>query len=84
MHLHVHCRLFMKVKIQKQFKCQLPDECMDKTWSVHTQRNITHLQTEDEILPFATTRVYPEGIMVSEISQTEKGRYRIISFICGI
>ena len=43
MHLHIHCRSFMKVQIQKQFKCQLPDECMEKMWYIHTQRNIDHL-----------------------------------------
>jgi len=51
---------------------------------VHTHSGIAHLQTENEILPFATTWVYPEGITLSEISQTEKGKYRIISFMCGI
>jgi len=37
-----------------------------------------------EILPFATAWTDPEGIMLSEISQTEKGKYCIISLICGI
>ena len=37
-----------------------------------------------EILLFATTWMNLEGIMLSEISQTEKGKYCIISLICGI
>ena len=37
-----------------------------------------------EILPFATTWMDFEGIMLSEISQTEKGKYLMISLICGI
>ena len=81
MHLHVHCRLFMKVKIQKQFKCQLPDECMDKTWSVHTQRNITHLQTEDEILPFATTRMNLLDIMLNKISHRKTNTVWSLSYM---
>ena len=32
-------------------------------------------------LPFATAWVDPEGIMLSEINQTEKGKYYIISLI---
>ena len=36
------------------------------------------------ILPFATTWMDLEGIMLSEISQTEKDRYCMISLICGI
>ena len=36
------------------------------------------------ILLFATTWIELEGIMLSEISQTEKDKYLMISFICGI
>ena len=38
----------------------------------------------DAILPFATTWMGLEGIMLSEISQTEKDKYLMISLICGI
>ena len=37
-----------------------------------------------EILPFASAWTDPEGIMLSEIRQTEKGKYCIISLVCGI
>ena len=37
-----------------------------------------------EILPFAKTCMGFEHIMLSEISQTEKDKYHMISFICGI
>ena len=37
-----------------------------------------------EILPFATTRMKLEGIKLSEIYQTEKDKYCMISLICGI
>ena len=37
-----------------------------------------------EILPFATTWMDLEGIMLSEISQAEKDKYCMISLICGI
>ena len=38
----------------------------------------------NKILPFATTWMDLEGIMLSEISQTEKDKHCMISFICGI
>ena len=38
----------------------------------------------DEILPFATTWMDLEIIMLSEINQTEKVENHMISFICGI
>ena len=37
-----------------------------------------------EILPLGPTWMDLEGIMLSEISQEEKDKYCIISFICGI
>ena len=37
-----------------------------------------------EILPFATTWMDLEGIVLSEISQEEKDKYQMISFMCGI
>ena len=40
---------------------------------------------DNEILPFATTTTWmdPGGIVLSEISQTEKDKYCMISLICG-
>ena len=35
------------------------------------------------ILPLATTWMNLEGIMLSEINQTEKDKYCMISLICG-
>ena len=35
-------------------------------------------------MPFATTWMDLEGIVLSEISQTEKDRYCMISLTCGI
>ena len=39
---------------------------------------------KNEILPFATTWMDLENITLSEISQTEKENYYMISLICGI
>ena len=39
---------------------------------------------KNEILPFATTWMDLERIMLNEISQTEKDKYCMISLICGI
>ena len=39
---------------------------------------------KNEILPFATTWMELEGIMLSEISQSEKDRCHIFSLICGL
>ena len=39
---------------------------------------------KNEVLPWGTPWMDLEGIMQSEISQTEKHMYHIISLICGI
>ena len=39
---------------------------------------------KDEILPFVTTWMDLESIMLSKISQTEKDKAHMISLICGM
>lgn len=39
---------------------------------------------ENEILPLATIWMDLESIMLSNVSQTEKDKYRMISLVCGI
>ena len=39
---------------------------------------------KNEIMPFVTTRMDLETIILSEVSQKEKDKYLMISFICGI
>ena len=51
------------------------------------QWNINIIQTfflNEKILPYATIWINLEGIMLSEISQTEKDKYCIESLTCGI
>ena len=37
-----------------------------------------------KVLPFVTVWMELENIMLSEISQSEKDKYHMISLICGI
>ena len=39
---------------------------------------------KERVLPFATVWMDLEKIMLSEISQSEKDKYHMISLICGI
>ena len=39
---------------------------------------------KNEIMPFAATWMDLEIAILSEVSQTEKEKYRMISLICGI
>ena len=38
----------------------------------------------NEIMPLAATWMDLEMIILSEVSQTEKDKYRVISLICGV
>ena len=39
---------------------------------------------KNKVIPFAATWTDLEVIVPSEVSQTEKGKYHVISLICGI
>ena len=49
----------------------------------HTQRNATQPKN-NEISPFAATWMDVKDIMLSEISQTEKDKYCMISLVYGL
>ena len=53
-------------------------------WYIYVPSGILLGPEKNEILPFATTWLDLEGIMLSEISQTQKGKYYMISLICGM
>ena len=73
--------LFTVVKIWKQPKCPSRDEWI-KIWYIHIY-TIEYYSAikKNEILSFATTWMDLEGIMLSEINQTVKDKYCIISFM---
>ena len=50
-------------------------------WYIQIQRNITR-PSKNENLPFAMTWIELEGIMLSEINQSEKDNYHMITLIC--
>ena len=55
-------------KVWKEPKCPSLDEWIKKMWYVYTMEYYSSIK-KNEILPFATTWMEPEGITLSEISQ---------------
>ena len=51
---------------------------------VHIYNGILLSHQKSRLLPFTTTWMAPEAVMLSEISQTEKDKYHMISLMCGI
>ena len=74
--------LFTIAKIWKQPKCPSTDEWIKKMWYTYTMEYYSAIK-KNKILPFAPMWMDLEGIMLSEISQTEKDKYCMISLICG-
>ena len=52
-------------------------------WYIYTMEYYSAIR-KGQILPFAATWMELEGIMLREISQAEKEKYQMISFICGV
>ena len=57
---------------------------MDKEDVVYIYNGILLSHKTNEILPFAAMSMDLEVIILSEISQTEKDKYCVLSLICGI
>ena len=54
-----------------------------KLWYIYTVEYYSAVKKK-ELLPFMTVWMDLESIMLSEISQSEKDKHHMISFICGI
>ena len=70
-------------KLWKQPKCLSTDEWIKKMWYTYKMEYYSAIK-KNEILPFAMTWMELESITLSEISQSEKDKYHMISFLCGI
>ena len=66
-------------KLQKETKCPSTDEWIKKMWFIYNYLAMR----KNEILPFASTLMELEDIMLSEIRQSEKDRHHMFSLICG-
>ena len=67
----------------KQPKCPSVDEWIKNMWYIYTMEYFSAIRRK-QILPFATTWMELEDIMLGEISQAEKDKYQLISLICGV
>ena len=75
--------LFTITKIRKQPKCPSVDEWIKQLWDSYTMEYYSAIKKK-KILPFATAWMGLGNIMLSEMSQSEKYKYHMISLICGI
>ena len=69
-------------KLWKEPRCPSKDEWI-KMWSMYTMEYHSAIRN-DKYPPFALMWRDLEGIMLSEISQSEKDKQYMVSFIWGI
>ena len=70
-------------KLWKEPRCPSKDEWIKKMWSMYTMEYSSAIKN-DKYPPFASRWMELEGIMLSEISQLEKDKHYMVSFIWGI
>ena len=75
--------IFTVAKTWRQPKCLLIEDWIKKMWSTCTMQYYSAVR-KDESLPFATTWMDIENIILSKVSQSEKAQNHTISHICGI
>ena len=73
---------FTIAKCWKQPKCPSVNEGIKKLWYIYTMEYYA-AERKEELLPFTTTWMELESIMISEVSQVVKNKYHVISSIEG-
>ena len=69
---------FRVAKCWKQSKCPSVNEWIKKLWYIYTMEYYTE-ERKKELLPFMTSWMELESIMLSEKSQAVKDKYYMIS-----
>ena len=70
--------LFTIAKTWKRPKCALTDEWIKKMWYIYTMGYYSAIK-KNKIMPFAAKWMDLEIIILSEVGQKEKDKYRMIS-----
>ena len=75
--------LFTIAKTWKQPKYPLMEEWIKKIRHIYTVEYYSAIK-KNETMPLASIWIDLEGVLLSEVSQTEKEKYCMTSLTCGI
>jgi hypothetical protein len=75
--------LFTIAKLWKQPRCPTTDEWVKKMWYLYIMEFYSAMR-KNEILSFAGKWMELENIILSKLSQAQKTKNRMFSFICGL
>ena len=70
--------LFTIARTWKQPKCPSTEGWIKKMWYIYTMEYYSAIK-KNEIMPFTATWMDLEIVILSEVSQTEKDKYHMIS-----
>ena len=73
---------FTIAKHWKHLKCPSANEWIQKLWYIYTME-LYAAERKKELIPFATAWMELESVMLSEISQTVRDKYHMISPLTG-
>ena len=74
--------LFTIARTWKQPKCPSTEEWTKKMWYIYTMEYYSAIK-KNKVMPFTTTWMDPEMVILSGVSQTQKDKYMIL-LVCGI
>lgn len=83
LYIHAHSGAIRDSQRGEKYKCPLADKWIKKMWSTHMKEYYTILKKK-EILSQATTWMNLEDVMLTEIIQSQKDKYYVISLISVI
>ena len=75
--------LFTIARTWKQPKCPSTDEWKKKVWYIYTMEYYSVIK-RNEIGSLVETWMDLETVIQREVSQKEKNKYHILTYICGI
>ena len=75
--------LFTVARTWKQPKCPSTDEWVKKMWHIYTMEYYSGVK-RNEIELFGARWMDLESVIQSEVSQKEKNKYRMLTYIYGI
>ena len=75
--------LFTIARTWKQPKCPSTDERIKKMWHIYRMEYYSAIK-RNEIELFVVSWMDLETVIQSELSQKEKNKYRMLTYICGI
>ena len=75
--------LFTIPRTWKQPRCPSTDEWIKMLWYIYTMEYYSAIK-KNKIMPFAAAWMDLQMVILTKVSQAEKEKYHMPSFICGI